>query len=156
MILQTSDIKDIGKLIETDKLEMTYNTPGWYVLYVLFMVMVIFVLYRLISNWKNNKYRRDAIIRIKKANTIYEVNVTLKIVALKSYGRTDVANLSSEAWVEFLNSKSKVEFDKDIFNFVYNGKVIEEVKFQSLKDDTVKWIKYHAKPIRNIKVTQSS
>ncbi|MCK5782125.1 MAG: DUF4381 domain-containing protein, partial [Flavobacteriales bacterium] len=108
MILQTSDIKDIGKLIETDKLEMTYNTPGWYVLYVLFMVMVIFVLYRLISNWKNNKYRRDAIIRIKKANTIYEVNVTLKIVALKSYGRTDVANLSSEAWVEFLNSKSKV------------------------------------------------
>ena len=143
MIFQENDIKNIGELIEPDKLEMTYATPGWYAVFILSGVIVMIVLYMIFSNWMKNKYRRDAIIRIEKANTISEINETLKFVALRSYGRKEVANLSSDVWVDFLNSKSKANFQKEIFNLVYSEKEVEKEMFEDFKKDAVWWVKGH-------------
>ena len=143
MILQTTDIKDIGELIEPKKLEMTYDTLGWYIVFVFSALLVLFVVYKLISNWKKNKYKRDAVAEIKNSQTVAEVNEKLKIVAIKSYGRNEVASLSSEAWVDFLNTKSKVKFQKEIFEFVYNKKEIGSEVFEDFKKDAVRWVKKH-------------
>ena len=143
MILQITDIKDIGELIEPEKLEMTYDTPGWYVVLFVSILLVLFVVYKLISNWKKNKYRRDAVADIKNSQTVDEVSEKLKIVAIKSYGRSEVANLSSYAWVDFLNTKSKVKFQKEIFEFIYSEKEIESKVFEEFKQEAIRWVKDH-------------
>ncbi|MEN8137395.1 MAG: DUF4381 domain-containing protein [Bacteroidota bacterium] len=146
MILQTSDIKDIGNLIEPDKLEMTYTTPGWYIVYGVVTVVILIVIYKIYSNWRKNKYRRDAVKLIanrKDQKSVAEVNEILKIVAMHTFGRDIVARLSTDNWADFLNSKSIVKFDKEIFEVVYSNGEVDKRELDSFIANAVKWINGH-------------
>ena len=145
-MLQVKDIENIGELIEPEKLEMTFSTPGWYAVYILVSLIVIFIIYKSILLWRKNEYRRRAINQINnKKNTISisELSEIMKIVAIQSYGRGEVANLSLESWVEFLNSKSKISFNKKSFEFIYSNKEIDKNDLDSFINDSISWIGKH-------------
>ena len=146
MILQVKDIENIGELIEPEKLEMTFSTTGWYAVYVIALVLLLFIIYKSILHWNNNKYRRSAIKQIKSKKdtiSIAELSEVVKIVAIQSYGRNEVANLSLGSWVEFLNSTSKVIFNKESFEFIYSNKEIDKKDLDSFVDNAISWISKH-------------
>ncbi len=145
-MLQAKDIENIGELIEPEKLEMTFSTPGWYAVYVLVCLIIVFIIYKSILHWRKNKYRRSAISKIKNQKdtiSVSDINEIIKIVAIQSYERKDVANLSLESWVEFLNSKSKIIFNKKSFEFIYTNKEIDKKSLESFVNDSVYWIGKH-------------
>lgn len=88
--------------------------PGWWLLGIATALLVAYGLYVLYNLWRANAYRREAITeldsyfaneRSEDKQLLTSVNALLKRVALSRFPRMDVAKLSGESWVAFLDSK---------------------------------------------------
>jgi len=89
------------------------SAPGWKVLGIMVVLWLMFKAVRWIRRWWRNRYRREALKRVaqvqKQAGQQWrEVVVVLpyyiKVTALHAYPREDVASLSGESWVRFLDA----------------------------------------------------
>jgi Domain of unknown function (DUF4381) len=84
------------------------QTVGWYILFALLCLFVVWVIARAISRWLANRYRREALrqLRVASAN---EFSGLLKRTALAAWPRAQVASLSGKEWIEFLSKTSNIE-----------------------------------------------
>ncbi len=88
--------------------------PGWYIILLVLLIIVgIFIAVRM-RHKRRNAYRKQGILAIEALKNkgvsepnILKVNSTLKACALQAYNREDIAILSGEKWVAFLNKKAK-------------------------------------------------
>jgi hypothetical protein len=53
---------------------------------------------------RRNAYRRAGLTLLESANTVYDINVVLKRVALAVFPREQVAALHGENWIQFMQS----------------------------------------------------
>lgn len=92
--------------------------PGWWLLFLVFMTVVLFFSYRFFSNYIKNKPKRQALVLLKDYELEYQqtadvalaaarIGALLKRVALVYYPRQTVASLQGQAWFSFLNEQSK-------------------------------------------------
>jgi hypothetical protein len=89
-------------------------TAGWYILFGLIILLLLFISYKIIKKYRANAYRRlsvSQLMRIKNGlnelsviQTVQEVAAILKGTAIISYSREKVAGLAGEEWLEFLIS----------------------------------------------------
>ena len=96
---------------------------GWYYLFGVLLVMLALFVYRMIQNWRSNGYRREALHQLqvlakdiksteKRDAGLRQLPVLLKRTALSVYPRGQLASLTGESWLNFLNSKvSKASFN---------------------------------------------
>lgn len=146
----------IGSLIEPEVIAYSFNTPGWYVVFglvVLFALVIGIIRYR---KYKNNAYRREAvkqietIIQQENNNTIYEINILLKIIALRLFGRRKVASLIGEEWFQFLNASMNIrgniqekQFEK-FTNALYNPVTkLDKHSIEEFAEFANLWVKNH-------------
>lgn len=143
----------IGQLIEPEPIGYSFNTPGWYlVLGVLLLVTLVIALVQY-RKYLKNAYRREALARVEELvqsdqdSMAYEINKLLKIVAIRVFGRERVAAMFGIQWFNFLNSASNSqlnvdfeEFDKAIYNTGYSLGEKEKTKLVEL---ATTWIKKH-------------
>lgn len=145
---------DIGQLIEPAPVAFSFDAPGWTVIAVALVVILLTVVVFLWRNHIRNRYRRDALRHVQALerdvqdhNTlVYEVNMILKRIALRFAARKEVASLRNQEWIEFLNGTSKPHLFSDavatnLFR-VYSGNVTS----QHARDFIVtakQWIKGH-------------
>lgn len=73
-------------------------------LIVLIAMLVITVSWIIFRMRQRNAYRRAGLTLLASANTIYEINVVLKRVALAVFPREQVAALHGENWIQFMQS----------------------------------------------------
>jgi len=80
----------------------TPQTVGWYVLFVIAGLLVIWVTVHQTRKWFANRYRRAALreLDLLPAN---EFSALLKRTALAAWPRERVASLSGAEWLKFLN-----------------------------------------------------
>lgn len=89
---------------------------GWYYLFGVLMVALAWLVYRTLRVWRSNAYRRAAVHQLqllakdiedaeKRDAGLRQVPVLLKRTALSVYPRSQLASLTGESWLDFLNSK---------------------------------------------------
>ena len=87
---------------------------GWYVVAAIVLLSLAWLLYRLLSGWRRNRYRREALRELStldqairttpgKMENLRQLAVLLKRTALSAYPRRQVAALAGEDWRTFLN-----------------------------------------------------
>lgn len=107
---------------------------------------------------KNNRYRQEALMAFEKdlASTSHPqeklqiANQLLKQVAITNYGRPNVANLSGQAWVDFLHKTALYIHQPDSLQHclesIYRpNPSLSEAEIQQTLDYTKQWIKGHHK-----------
>lgn len=90
------------------------QTIGWYAIFGLILFVAGWWVYRRLRHYRTNRYRRLALEELaiierelqrreKCAKALSEIPVLLKWVALSAFPRSEVAGLSGEKWLAFLD-----------------------------------------------------
>lgn len=134
---------------------------GWWPLAASIWVLIIIILGIIIGlsayfwhRYQQHKYRRTAISEIASwtehpddSQLLQQLNTTLKQVAITTYGRHQVAPLTDQAWLSFLNDKAQFIPQPDNINQLvgYYGlqKPLTPMQRQRLIQYTQQWIKEH-------------
>ena len=91
------------------------QTIGWAILAAIILIFLVVWTIQFYRHWQKNRYRRAALKRHQKlaeaakkpqtkANALKELPLLLKQTALAIYPREQVAQLSGEKWLDFLDS----------------------------------------------------
>jgi len=89
------------------------SAPGWRVLGVILILLLIAQSTRWLKQWWRNRYRREALRQLgrlqQQAGTQLQDVVAvlpyyIKLTALQAYPREDVASLSGRDWLAFLDA----------------------------------------------------
>jgi hypothetical protein len=84
--------------------------PAWYVVGALVLVLVTLLTWQLITRWNRNRYRREALAKLKALGDnapLAAVAELVKRVALACYPRDRVASLTGEEWLRFLDESGQ-------------------------------------------------
>lgn len=106
---QTNPLADLNDIILPTEFETALPALGWWLLAGFMIVLLLLALFIAWRYWRLNQPRREAMAQLKQAELSFaELNLLLKRLALSYYPRQQVASLSGEAWLAFLDSKVKV------------------------------------------------
>lgn len=130
--------------------------PGWYVVSALIIVGLLWFGWRMFQRWLANAYRREALRlvgTIAETGAAAELPEILKRTVLSAFPRADVASLSGDAWLEFLDvTLGTTEFTSGPgrpladLGFGPDGlSSLPEGEKQELLDLARRWIKGHRK-----------
>ena len=106
-------IHGIDEIILPDTIAWWPTAPGWQVLGAISLVFILLQAARSARRWWRNRYRREALrqlssVQQQAGSELYDVVATLpyyiKVTALQAYPRQDVASLSGNSWLMFLDA----------------------------------------------------
>jgi len=104
-------VPDFQPLYEPDPVEFSFDTPAWYTLFVLLGIVLLYSFWLWHRGYRKNAYRREAIRTLAATapddSSILTIQVLLKNVAIKTYGRKKVAGLFGKEWLCFLEETGK-------------------------------------------------
>ena len=115
--------------------------PGaWLALAVITSVLLLVGRWGYVA-WKRNAYRRAGVALLDTANTVHDVSVVLKRVALVAYPREQVAPLYGQDWVNFLNNTcSRSSFTPSAMSDAVAPAMPDLIELAAT------WIRYHQVP----------
>ncbi len=133
------------------------QTAGWGWLAAALSGLACYHLWRFLRHWYHNRYRREAATRLQglaAARTplrVSELNRLLKLTALAAFAREQVAQLSGEDWVAFLNQHCPAApFSEDQGRLLalaaYTGEPVETGAAQQLLLASLAWVREHENP----------
>lgn len=149
---------DLGPLYEPSAVRFSFDTPGWYLLGGLLLLFAVLFFLRWLKHYRKNRYRREAMrvlteieLQIKNQEGTHQINdilVLLKLVAIKAFGRQEVAQLHGNEWLEFLESKGIhtpfTQYKKNILNSLYVAIAVDIKETKELIELSKQWIRTHA------------
>jgi len=89
------------------------SAPGWKVLGLILLAWLVLRVVRLARRWWRNRYRREALRQLKQLqqqagskalDVVASLPYYIKVTALQAYPRAEVASLSGENWLTFLDA----------------------------------------------------
>jgi len=162
---QTADPQLEGLIEITPPLPVSYRpeTVGWFVLLGLLVLGVAWVAYRRYRRHKANQYRRWALERLEHISRVLnqnlglekplrEIPVLVKQTALHAYPRPEVASLSGETWLRFLDSSyGGTGFSEGPGQLLTQTACLPDEGFKEFKSEDIqqllelvrRWIKSH-------------
>jgi uncharacterized protein DUF4381 len=94
------------------------QTVGWYVVLALVVLLLAWGGWRLVAHWRRNRYRREALRELEHAAPS-AIPALMKRTALAAWPREQVASLSGERWLRFLEAHDgKDSFSKPPANLL--------------------------------------
>lgn len=141
---------DPGSLFVPEAVHFSFNSPGWYLVGGILLLFAVLLFFRWLKLYRKNAYRREALKTMLnyERTSLNDILILLKQVAMKTYGRQQVAQLYGSQWLEFLESKGKntpfTQYANCIESSLYEsaGKKMKETK--ELIELSKTWIKTHA------------
>lgn len=149
-----------GNLIEPAPIGFSFGAPGWYVLGVLLFTLLFIVGWLLLRHYHRNFYRKKALNWLMEKETlcirkqaynelVYESNNLIKRIAMRLYGRAEVAGKRPAEWIPFINTTFRESSfdnqDMELLNkdlYASSGDISAE-EARSFTDKTKHWIKNH-------------
>ena len=108
------EIIQLEPLIPPETVSFWPPQPGWYVLAIILLIASAYGVYRIIKYKKRNAYRKLALKELENLSSqnvtptaVVGLNRLLKLTALSGYPRKEVADLTGEPWLEFLDKTCK-------------------------------------------------
>ncbi len=112
--VSSSDLEKLHEILLPDPVSWMPQTIGWYVVFGLILFIAGWWVYGKLRHFRKNRYRRLALTELasierelqqpeKRAKALAEIPVLLKRTALSAFPRTEVAALSGERWLSFLD-----------------------------------------------------
>lgn len=98
-----SSLADLSDIVLPAPVEFWPLGQGAYLLLIAILIGVGLLVYLYVGHQRANRYRRIGLNLLATAQTVYDVSVVLKRVALAAFPRERVASLYGAPWVEFLN-----------------------------------------------------
>lgn len=121
------------------------QTMGWYVVFGLLFLLAVWVAWRVFARWRRNRYRREALWELERAG-VSAIPALLKRTALAAWPREQVASLSGEPWLQFLEIHYKA-FSKDqgqhILDLEYRDATLEPEEERKVRHAAADWIRRH-------------
>jgi hypothetical protein len=161
--ISNSGLENLHEILLPEPASWMPQTIGWYAVFGIVLLVTGWWVYGRLRRFRTNRYRRLALAELtvierelqqpeKRTKALAEIPVLLKRTALSAYPRTDVADLSGEKWLAFL--------DKTIGNRKFRegeGRLLPELAYapgariSTLPDETIGkflqlvhlWIKKH-------------
>jgi hypothetical protein len=107
-------VRDFREVTLPEPVGYAPETVGWHVLLALAVVLAVYLLIRFCSYRRRNRYRRIALSHLDAmeqalqgpfagAGVLVELPALIKRTALACFPRTQVADLSRDAWLAFLD-----------------------------------------------------
>lgn len=104
-------IHGIDEIILPEAVSWWLSAPGWVVVGIIIGVVLIAQLFRMATRWWRNRYRREALRQLDRLQQLGELPEIIsalpyyiKTTALQAYPRHDVASLSGDSWLVFLDA----------------------------------------------------
>ncbi len=112
--MYNAELQNLHEIILPDPVSWIPQTIGWYVVFGLILLVAGWWIYGRIRRFRKNRYRRLALAELavieqelqrpeKRAKALAEIPVLLKGTALSAFPRSEVAALSDERWLSFLD-----------------------------------------------------
>lgn len=124
----------------------TPHTAGWYVVFGLLFLIVAWAMWRIFARWKRNRYRREALRDLESAD-ICAIPVLVKRTALAAWPREQVASLTGEPWLQFLEVHGSGSFPKDqgrrLLDLEYGNAPLRREEEQAIRQAAADWIRRH-------------
>ena len=103
-------LKDFVEITAPAAIDWWPQTAGWLWLGAGLLAWLAYRGWQALRRWYRDRYRREAIARLQALaaappgqSLVGELNRLLKLTALAAFPREQVARLSGEEWVQFLN-----------------------------------------------------
>ena len=106
-------IRGIAEVLAPEPVSWMPVTIGWRLLGASILLWVLYRGYRRYRAWQRDRYRRlalrelDALRELPPALALAQMARILKSTALAAFPRTDVARLSGERWLDWLQSATE-------------------------------------------------
>jgi hypothetical protein len=106
-------IHGIDEIMLPETIAWWPSAPGWQVLGLILLAWLLLRAIRLTRRWWRNRYRREALWQLKqlqqqagrkKLDVVASLPLYIKVTALQAYPRAEVASLSGESWLTFLDA----------------------------------------------------
>jgi hypothetical protein len=109
-----SGLQNLHEIFMPDPVSWMPHTLGWYVVFGLILLVAGWWVYGRLRRFRKNRYRRLALAELaviqeelqqpeRRAKTLAEIPTLLKRTALSAFPRSDVASLTGEKWLAFLD-----------------------------------------------------
>lgn len=125
----------------------TPQTVGWYVIFALLAVLLLWLAVRCARRWKANAYRREALREVEQV-PMEELSALLKRTALAAWPREKVAPLSGAVWLQFLSETTEARlFDSAPANRVEEIAIrtvtLSDTETEQIRRAAAEWIRRH-------------
>jgi hypothetical protein len=149
---------DFVEVVSPENVSWLPQTVGWLWLGAILLALMLRYGWKRLRHWYRNRYRREAVERLQKiAETgeqefwLIELNKLLKLTALAAFSREQVARLSGEEWVDFLNRHCttppfSVEQKKLLTTGAYKKTILKGNTRQQLLAASLTWVRTHESP----------
>ena len=122
--------------------------PGWWFGAIVVAVVVGIAVSRGLRHWRANGYRRHALTLLRNMDptaSAADINEILKITALQAFPREQVASLSGDAWVHWLQRQCPELDPNDLtpLKQIYNPE--SDADTGALHSAALRWVRQHGR-----------
>lgn len=157
-MMQDKVIPKVEGVIPPDPVSFWPPQPGWYVVIVILLALLIWGIYKAVKKYQKNAYRRMGLMQLKKLQelkpdqgSLAQLNNLLKAASIEAYSRDVVASLSGPQWYEFLAGSCKRNpFSEDQSTVIANGSFdhslidnMDQTSWNKLVISAQNWMKSH-------------
>ena len=120
------------------------QTIGWYVVFALLFLLAVWIAWRVFARWRHNRYRREALRELEQA-ALSGIPALLKRTALAAWPRKDVASLSGEPWLHFLEQTggAGARAGAALLDVDYRGTTLTPEQEKAVRQEAAGWIRRH-------------
>ena len=125
----------------------TPQTIGWYILFALAIITILWLMIRAVRRWAANRYRRES-LRELVTLPMDQLSTLLKRTALVAWPRKQIASLNGPAWLQFLDASAGIDsFQRSpgdsIEDLALQPTVLSDADEQELRQLAAEWIRRH-------------
>jgi len=133
--------------------------PAWHFILVVLIIFMSWQAFKKYQVWKMNRYRRDALKNLAELTAQYTHNTELiralallvKTTALQIYPRAEIAQISGENWLVYLNKQGPERAFSDLAIGCFGKAIyqkdlmtIDDAQRQQLISEVKHWLRTHS------------
>ena len=139
MIQDPASLARLHDVVEPDTVSFWPPAPGWWIVLAATATMAGALCWNGYVAWRRNAYRRAALAELPTTEPT-RIPALLKRVALAAYPREQVASLSGDAWLEFLERTGGVPMHRGLLDLAYCVKANDVA---AIRAACANWIRRH-------------
>ena len=100
-------IRGITEVLGPEAISWLPSAPGWHFVGLALLALSCWRGWHYWRQWRRNRYRRVALVALEQlsgGNQLGALSTLLKATALQAYPRAEVARLSGDSWLRWLNA----------------------------------------------------